>query len=127
MIRKILLGLTIVAFACAAAAIAQGIKRTPLQKVEFPDGYNTVTVIAEIPAAGSAGRHTHPGIETGYVLEGEGDLIIEGKPTMHVKPGDSWAIPAGLIHDAKVSGDKPLKIIAIYVVDKNKPLSSPAQ
>jgi quercetin dioxygenase-like cupin family protein len=127
MIRKILLGLIVVAFACAGAAIAQGIKRTPLQKVEFPDGYNTVTVIAEIPAAGSAGRHTHPGIETGYVLEGEGDLIIEGKPTVHLKPGDSWEIPAGHIHDAKVSGDKPLKIIAIYVVDKNKPLSSPAQ
>jgi mannose-6-phosphate isomerase-like protein (cupin superfamily) len=45
---------------------------------------------------------------------------------MHVKPGDSWEIPAGLIHDAKVTGDKPLKIIAIYVVDKNKPLATPA-
>jgi quercetin dioxygenase-like cupin family protein len=125
MIRKIVLGLTVVAFAWTGAAFAQGIKRTPLQKIDFPAGYTTVTAIAEIPAGGSAGRHTHPGIETGYVLEGEGDLIIDGQPTKHLKPGDSWAIPAGTIHDAKVSGDKPLKIMAIYIVEKDKPLATP--
>jgi quercetin dioxygenase-like cupin family protein len=126
MIRKILLGLTIAAFACAGTASAQGIKRTPLQKIDFPTGYTTVTAIAEIPAGGSAGRHTHPGVETGYVIEGEGDLIIDGQPTKHLKPGESWAIPAGTIHDAKVSGDKPLKIMAIYIVEKDKPLATPA-
>lgn len=124
MIRKVVLGLTVVAFACTGA-LAQGIKRTPLQKIDFPAGYTTVTAIAEIPAGGSAGRHTHPGVETGYVIEGEGDLIIEGQPTKHLKAGDSWAIPAGAIHDAKVSGDKPLKIMAIYIVEKDKPLATP--
>jgi quercetin dioxygenase-like cupin family protein len=128
MIKKILLGLTIVAFACAGAAIAQqsGIKRTPLQKIEFPEGYVTVTGIAEIQPGGTAGRHTHPGIETGYVLEGEADLIIEGKPDLHLKAGDSYSIPAGVVHDAKVHGDKPLKVLGIYVVDKTKPLAAPA-
>jgi quercetin dioxygenase-like cupin family protein len=125
MIRKIVLGLTIAAFVCGGAAIAQGIKRTPLQKVEFPDGYNTVTGIAEIPPGGSAGRHTHPGIETGYVLEGEASIIIEGKPELHLKAGDSYSIPAGAVHDAKTHGDKPVKVLAVYVVDKNKPLASP--
>ena len=126
MIRKIALGLVVAALACSGAAFAQGIKRTPLQKIDFPAGYTTVTAIAEIPAGGSAGRHTHPGVETGYVIEGEGDLIIDGQPTKHLKPGDSWAIPAGAIHDAKVSGDKPLKIMAIYIVEKDKPLATPA-
>jgi quercetin dioxygenase-like cupin family protein len=128
MIKKILLGLTVVAFAYAGSATAQqsGIKRTPLQKIEFPEGYTTITGLAEIPPGGSAGRHTHPGIETGYVLEGEADLIIEGKPDLHLKPGDSYAIPAGAIHDAKVHGDKPLKILGIYIVDKTKPLATPA-
>jgi quercetin dioxygenase-like cupin family protein len=87
MIKKILLGLTVVAF--AGAAFAQGIKRTPLQKAEFPDGYNTVSGIAEIPVGGSAGRHTHPGVEMGYLLEGEADLLVEGKPDQHLKAGDS--------------------------------------
>jgi quercetin dioxygenase-like cupin family protein len=126
MIRKIVLGLTLAAFAFTGAAFAQGIKRTPLQKIDFPAGYTTVTAIAEIPAGGSAGRHTHPGVETGYVIEGEGELIIDGQPTKVLKPGESWAIPAGAIHDAKVVGDKPLKIMAIYIVEKDKPLATPA-
>lgn len=75
MLKSLLLGVSIVALAGIATASAQqppaGIKRTPLQKIEFPDGYHTVTGIAEIAPGGAAGRHTHPGIETGYVLEGE--------------------------------------------------------
>jgi quercetin dioxygenase-like cupin family protein len=128
MIKKILLGLTIAAaFTFAGGAMAQqsGIKRTPLQKVEFPDGYVTVTGIAEVPPGGTAGRHSHPGIETGYVLEGELEIIIDGQPPMKLKAGDSYQIPAGAIHDVK-AGDKPFKVLAVYVVDKNKPLASPA-
>jgi quercetin dioxygenase-like cupin family protein len=126
MIRKVLLGLTLVAFAGVAVAQQASIKRTPLQKAEFPDGYNTVSGIAEIPAGGSAGRHTHPGVEMGYLLEGEADLLIDGKPDQHLKAGDSYSIPAGVVHDAKVHGDKPLKVLGVYVVDKTKPLASPA-
>lgn len=130
MFRKTLLCVSIVALAGIGAAVAQtppaGIKRTPLQKIEFPEGYNTVTGIAEVPPGGSAGRHTHPGIETGYVLEGEAELIIDGKEPMKLKAGDSYQIPAGVVHDAKTHGDKPLKVLGIYIVDKTKPLASPA-
>ena len=127
MIKKILLALPVIALACTGALAQQGgIKRTPLQKAEFPEGYNSISGIAEIPAGGSAGRHTHPGVELGYVMEGEGELIVEGQPTRHVKAGDSWQIAAGVPHDAKVSGDKPLKVLAVYIVDKSKALATPA-
>jgi quercetin dioxygenase-like cupin family protein len=128
MIKKLLLGLSVVAFACAGAAVAQqgGIKRTPLQKVEFPAGYNVVTAIAEVPAGGSAGRHTHPGVETTYVMEGEGELLIEGKPPMKLKAGDSFQVPEGAIHDAKAVGDKPFKVLAVYIVKAGEPLAKPA-
>ena len=127
MIKKIVLGLTVAAFAFAGTAMAQtsGIKRTPLQKIDYPDGYTVVTAIAEVPAGAAAGRHTHPGIETGYVLEGELELLIDGKPPQKIKAGESYQIPAGAVHDAK-AGDKPFKVLAIYVVDKTKPLASPA-
>jgi quercetin dioxygenase-like cupin family protein len=125
MIKKILLGLTVAAFAFAGGASAQGIKRTPLQKIDFPEGYTTVTAIAEVPAGGAAGRHSHPGVETGYVLEGELELDIDGKPPLKLKAGDSYQIPAGAIHDAK-AGDKPFKVLGIYIVDKTKPLATPA-
>jgi len=127
MIQKILLGLTVAAFAFAGSAVAQtsGITRTPLQKIDYPDGYTVVTAIAEVPAGAAAGRHTHPGIETGYVLEGELELLIDGKPPQKIKAGESYQIPAGAVHDAK-AGAKPFKVLAIYVVDKTKPLASPA-
>jgi quercetin dioxygenase-like cupin family protein len=126
MIKKVLLALT-VAVVLTGGAFAQqgGIKRTPLQKVEFPEGYVTITGIAEVQPGGTAGRHTHPGIETGYVLQGEADLIVEGK-TQHLKAGDSYAIPAGAVHDVKVTGSTPFKVLGIYVVDKTKPLATPA-
>ncbi|EGP06944.1 hypothetical protein CSIRO_3675 [Bradyrhizobiaceae bacterium SG-6C] len=130
MLKKIILGLTVVAFAGIGTALAQapapgGIKRTPLQKVEFPKGYNIVTVIAEIPANTLAGRHTHPGVDTGYVLEGDATLIVEGKPDQALKAGDSYAVPAGIPHDVK-TGAKGLKIMAVYVVEEGKPVATPA-
>ncbi|MGB5901565.1 MAG: cupin domain-containing protein [Xanthobacteraceae bacterium] len=129
MIKTIVIGLGVMSFALAGAAFAQqgGIKRTLLQKVEFPDGYVTVTGLAELPPGAAAGRHTHPGIETGYVLEGELNLEIDGQPTKLLKPGDSYQIPAGAVHDAKVHGDKSMKVLGVYVVDKTKPLASPAK
>ena len=127
MIKKLLLGLTVVAIAGAGVAIAQqtGIKRTPLQKLDFPAGYNTITAIAEVPAGGAAGRHTHPGAETGYVLEGELELLIDGQPPMKIKAGESYQIPEGAIHDAK-AGDKPFKVLEVYVVKAGEPLAKPA-
>jgi quercetin dioxygenase-like cupin family protein len=125
MIKKILLGLTVVAFAGAAIAQQPGIKRTPLQKLDFRAGYNTVTAIAEVPAGGASGRHTHPGMETGYVLEGELELVIDGKPPMKIKAGESYQIPEGAVHDAK-AGDKPFKVLGVYVVKAGEPLASPA-
>jgi quercetin dioxygenase-like cupin family protein len=102
------------------------IKRTILQRVDVP-GVNseTVTGIAEIMPGVNIGRHTHPGPETGYVMDGEIVLLVEGKPPQPVKAGESYQVPPGAIHDAK-SGDKGAKVLAVYVVEKGKPLASPA-
>ena len=109
MLKKIILGLTIVAFAGIGGAVAQapapgGIKRTPLQKIEFPKGYNIVTVIAEIPADTLAGRHTHPGVDTGYVLEGEAMLAHDGTDT--VGPPAGWLEIGFDLHSVNVGVDK---------------------
>lgn len=128
MLKKIILGLAIVTFTGVSASMAQapgGIKRTPLQKIEFPKGYNIVTAIAEIPADILAGRHTHPGVDTGYILDGDGILMVEGKPDQPLKAGDSYAVPAGVPHDVK-TGPKGLKILGIYVIEEGKPLATPA-
>lgn len=125
MLKKTLIAAALLVVA-TTGAYAQGIKRTPLQKVDFPAGFETVTAIAEIPAGTAAGKHTHPGAETGYVLEGELELLIEGKEPLRLKAGDSYQIPAGVPHDAKAAGDKPMKVLAIYIVTKGEPLAKPA-
>ena len=102
------------------------IKRTPLQKFDVPGtNYETVIGIAEIGPNVNVGRHPHPGPESGYVLEGDFSLLVEGQPPLALKAGDSYKVPSGAIHDAR-SGDKGAKVIATYVVEKGKPLASPA-
>lgn len=115
----------------AGSALAQdpppGIKRTPLQSIDFPDGYKTVTGLAEVLPGHASGPHTHPGIETGYVLEGEVLMSVEGQPDRQLKAGDSFVIPPGAIHDVKSVGSVPAKAISVFVVDKAKPLASAAE
>ena len=118
-----------VAIAAASLAVAQQaptIKRTPLQKFDVPaSNYETVIGIAEIVADANIGRHTHFGVESGYMLEGEITLLIDGQPPKLVKAGESYQIPAGAVHDGK-SGPRGGKVIATYVVEKGKPLATPA-
>jgi quercetin dioxygenase-like cupin family protein len=113
----------------AAPALAQDapIKRTPLQKFDVPGtNYETVIGIAEIVPNVNIGRHTHPGPESGYVLEGEMTLLIDGQAPQELKAGQSYKIPPSAVHDAK-TGPKGAKVIATYVVEKGKPLATPAK
>jgi quercetin dioxygenase-like cupin family protein len=105
----------------------QNIKRTPLQKFEVPGtNFETVIGIAELVPNVVIGRHTHPGPESGFMLEGEMVLMVEGQPDKTVKTGESYQVPSGAIHDAK-SGPQGARVIATYVVEKGKPLAAPAQ
>jgi quercetin dioxygenase-like cupin family protein len=125
--KRFALALALAALAVAAAAEAPAIKRQLLQRIDVPDNRETILGVAEIPAGGAAGRHTHFGVEVGYVLEGSTSLEIEGEAPRLLKAGDSYVIPAGKVHDAKVVGDGPAKVIATYVVEKGKPLATPAR
>ena len=114
--------LTLSGFALAQQA---GIKRTILQRVDVPGStYETVLGVAEIAAGINAGRHTHPGPETGTVTDGEMVLLIDGQPPKTLKVGDSYQIATGTVHDVKaVSG---AKVVAVYTIPKGQPLASPA-
>jgi uncharacterized RmlC-like cupin family protein len=102
----------------------QGITRTPLQTANFPSGYQTVSGIAQIPANTCVARHTHPGIESSYVLEGEMLLKIDGKPDQRLKAGDSLLIPAAAPHEP--CAISALKVLTVHVIETGKPLASPA-
>jgi len=71
-------------------------------------------------------KHTHPGEEISYVIEGEITVEVAGKPPQTLKAGDAFFIPAGTVHSAKNTGKGKAAVLATYVVEKGKPLASPA-
>jgi quercetin dioxygenase-like cupin family protein len=106
---------------------APGLKRTVVHKADVSvPGREAVIARVELAPSAKAGRHTHPGDEISYILEGEGEILIEGKPPHRVKAGDGFVIPAGAKHDAHNTGAVPLKLVAVYVVEKGKPVATPA-
>jgi quercetin dioxygenase-like cupin family protein len=112
----------------AGASIAQapGIKRTLLQRTDIGNNMEVILGLAEIAPGGATGRHTHFGVESGYLIAGSASMEIEGETPKLLKAGDSYTIPANKIHDAKAVGDTPAKVLATYVVEKGKPLATPA-
>lgn len=111
----------------ATGASAQ-IKRTPILTADVAaPGHQAVVVRGEIDPGVSAPRHTHPGDEISYVLEGEAELLIDGEPPRVVKAGEAFVIPAGKVHGARNPGETPLRFLGVYLVEKGKPLVTPAK
>jgi quercetin dioxygenase-like cupin family protein len=131
MLKKLILGATIAATCIGApfAGLAQQpepIKRTVVQKADFPGTtMSTLLVMIEVVPNGVAARHTHPGVETGYVIDGSMELTIGSQPPATVKQGDTYIIPATVPHSVK-AGAGGVKLVATFVVEKDKPLASPA-
>ena len=67
-------------------------------------------------------KHSHPGVEVAYVLEGSLEYQLDDKPPVTLKAGASLFIPAGTIHSAKSVGSSNASELATYVVEKGKPL-----
>src|SRR4030095_15999180 len=109
-----------------ARAQQAGITRIDLQRHDLSvQGREVVQAIVEIDPGVTSSRHTHPGEETIYVLEGAPlEYEIEGKPPVTLKPGDVLFIPAGTIHAAKNVGNLKGAELATYIVEKGKPLLS---
>src|SRR3954466_9649167 len=93
-----------VSLAIAAISYAQqpGFTRKMLQDQEMSvSDRHAVQVLAEFVPGGAAGRHTHPGEELGYVMEGTLQLEVEGQPPRTLKAGDTFFIPANTVHDGR--------------------------
>ena len=124
MLKRLPVAVSILSLGMLSGAQAQ--QRTVLQQFEVP-GSNYVTIVAETELTPNelAARHYHPGVEMTYVLDGEGDMSVEGQPVKHVKAGDHWSIPAGVPHFMK-NGAKPMKLLVTFVLEKGKQLAIPA-
>ena len=126
--RKIIAALIAVAGIGTLAAQQPGFTRKLLQdqNLSIVDRH-AVQALAEFVPGGAAGKHTHPGEELGYVVEGTLELLIEGQPPRTVKAGESFFVPAGVVHDGRNVGSGPAKVLATYIVETGKPVASPVK
>jgi quercetin dioxygenase-like cupin family protein len=134
MFRTTLLGVALAALVLAVPADAQApvqpppVKRTPIGKIDVPGAnYEVITAMVELQPGFKAGRHSHPGTVQAQVLDGEFMIQIDGQPEKIFKAGQSLEVPNGAIHNEGAVGAKPAKVIAVYVVEKGKPLVQPAK
>jgi quercetin dioxygenase-like cupin family protein len=103
-----------------------GIRRIDLQRHDLSvPGREVIQTIVEIDPGVTSSKHTHPGEEIIYILEGAPlEYEVEGKPPVTLKPGDVLFIPAGKVHSARNVGSQKGAELATYIVEKGKPLLS---
>ena len=101
------------------------IQRTVLERFDVPDSnYETVIMLVEMEPGVNSGLHTHPGFDAAFLLEGDLVVLERGQPEKPIQTGQSWHVRPGIVHEVKV-GDRAVKVLATYVVEKGKPLATP--
>jgi quercetin dioxygenase-like cupin family protein len=110
-----------------AAQVAQtqqpGITRTDLQRYDLSvPGRQAIQVLVEFAPRVEFPRHSHPGEELVYMVEGELEYQLDGKPPVTLKAGEVLFIPSGVIHAVKNVGRGKGSELATYIVEKGKPL-----
>ena len=113
------------ASALTNVALAQqlGVTRNDLQRHDLSTpGREAIQTIVSIAQGVTAPRHSHPGEEVIYVLEGVLEYQLDGQPPVTLKAGDVLFIPAGVVHSAKNVGSGNGAELATYIVEKGKPL-----
>jgi quercetin dioxygenase-like cupin family protein len=107
--------------------MSDAITRTILERFDVPNsGYETVIMHVELMPWTNTGLHTHPGFDAAYLLDGDLTVFERGQPAKPIRPGESWHVRPGVVHEVK-AGDRPAKVLAMYVVEKGKPLATPWQ
>ena len=126
-LKSLIAGGVLVAAAGVINAQNPALTRTVITKADVSvAGREAVMARVEIAPGGVAGWHTHPGDEISYVLEGEATLMVAGQPTRKIAAGEGFVIPAGVVHNARNDSAGVAKVLGVYVVEKGKPLASPA-
>ncbi len=100
-----------------------GVERTDLLREDLSiAGREVIQVLVEFAPGVMAPGHSHPGEELVYVVEGLLEYVIDGKPPVTLKAGDTLFVPYGTIHSAKNVGSGNAIELATYIVDKGKSL-----
>ena len=83
-----------------------------------------VQVETLIPAGVESGWHIHPGEEVGYIIEGQVEMRVQGRPTVVLNPGDGFLIPPRTPHNARDIGPETGKMLSTYIVETGQPIAT---
>lgn len=119
----------VITFGAAYAADAPApVRRIELQSSAVPGSKYVAKVMrVEIDPNGKLDLHTHPGDEVGVAVSGQLTLSIQGQPDRVVKAGESYIVKAGMPHAAHNAGTQIYVGVANYIVESDKPLSTPVK
>jgi len=114
------------AFAQASApTTANGVTRQILSRTDGPAaGYETIIMDVKLDKGAAVARHTHPGIESTYVMEGSIEVPIEGRETKAYKAGEAFQIPPETVHAGGKPPTENVHLMTNYIVEKGKPLAT---
>jgi len=111
----------------APATTANGVTRKVLSRTDRPAaGYETIIMDVTLDPGAAVARHTHPGIESTYIMEGEIELPVQGRPTQTLKAGEAFQIPPETPHAGGKPATAKTRLLVNYIVEKGKPLATPA-
>ena len=111
----------------SAQSTTPGITRKILSQIDGPvPGYTTIVADVTLEPGVKVARHTHPGIESSVVIEGEFELPVEGQQTRMVKAGDAFQVAPETPHAGGKPPEVKCRLLVNYIVDKSKPLATPA-
>jgi quercetin dioxygenase-like cupin family protein len=99
------------------------ITRTDLQRQDLSvPGREVIQVLVGFAPGADFPKHSHPGEEIVYVVEGSLEYQVDRKPPVMLEAGDVLFIPAGAAHAVRNTGKGNAAELATYVVEKGKPL-----
>ena len=106
-------------------ALAGKLARREIQRAQLSiAGREMVQVETLIPAGVESGWHIHPGEEVGYIVEGQVEMMVQGRATVILQPGQGFLIPPRVPHNARDLGPETGRMLSTYLVETGQPIAT---
>ena len=105
--------------------LAGKLARREIQRAQLSlAGREMVQVETLIPAGVESGWHIHPGEEVGYIVEGQVEMMVQGRATVILQPGQGFLIPPRVPHNARDLGPETGRMLSTYIVETGQPIAT---
>ncbi len=93
----------------------KNIFRKSLSLTQFPSGFRASLTLAK--PGGEFPEHVDPYSHIFYIMEGEGEAVVDGKK-YSIKKGDAFTVRAGERHGYRNCGERDMLLITLNIFEK---------